>query len=757
MSRFNKKRFTFVTGKGFLNNLGFNQILDDITTNRNGVTKYKFVTTVADEIRNSIPPDDEDLVFPVVEVPEPSVNLLWRQTEVGDVVTKSTTTRQHTHTNRRRFRSDINFGIDTTTTTSSQTTTTTDVTASTVSTLIPYMRGKRVYFSASAVKPNAKLHAFFDGFDVTNLCRLTNGQNYGELKVSENGRISGYFDLPHGRFKAGIREFTIRDVVDPTKEVVTTTATAKYRSQGVRNDTTITYNISSVTNVQTNVHTQNVSWKDPLAQSFTTDNSGTPNGFFLSSIDLFFNVIESGDIVTVELRNVTNGYPNSNIYNEYTTVSLGSDDIKTSADGSVPTNFKFGTPVFLPKDGEYCFVVYSNSEKTELYISELGKRNYRKGDTFNATGEIIAKQPYLGSMFISQNRTTWTAEQTKDIKFNIYRCEFERNGVVKFANANKETGTTRHIKLLGKNPLVFKDGSNSVYVECLGHGMKEQDNFILAFGGDVPDTLFGIPKSQVQGTRLQVTSIDFRGFSFQLNSNAVGSGNAGGNHCAMLGYNHAFSVFDLRMRYTAVDGTLLTNKFAGRQINKYTDNSSANVADTDVINDSTNVLGDTYVIKNDGDGGIQIVSLLSTTETSLSPIIESNSVAVKLHRNLIDSESNKSPSMYIQKNVELSKPANQLKVFFDYNLQIGCGIVVEVLFNKNKDDYYNAKDSEWVVINPTTPLITHINDTEYKTATYQIDNAGFNSFAVRIKFTSLNNAIVPSIANYRAIALLTTN
>ena len=62
------------------------------------------------------------------------------------------------------------------------------------------------------------------------------------------------------------------------------------------------------------------------------------------------------------------------------------------------------------------------------------------------------------------------------------------------------------------------------------------------------------------------------------------------------------------MRYTAVDGTLLTNKFAGRQINKYNDNSSANVADTDVINDSTNILDDTYVIKNDGDGGIQIVS-----------------------------------------------------------------------------------------------------------------------------------------------------
>ena len=99
MSKFKTNRFTYATGKGFLNNMGFNLILDDVTTNRTGVTKYKFVSTIADEIRNPIPPDDEDTLFPVVEVPAPIVNLLWRQTEVGDVVTKSSTTRQHTHTN----------------------------------------------------------------------------------------------------------------------------------------------------------------------------------------------------------------------------------------------------------------------------------------------------------------------------------------------------------------------------------------------------------------------------------------------------------------------------------------------------------------------------------------------------------------------------------------------------------------------------------------------------------------------------------
>ena len=749
----NNKRYW--TSNKFYQNKTLDMILDGITTDINGVSKFKFVNTFADEIHNSIP-KKVDIQFPVVEVPSPSVHYLWKQHEVGDVVTSSKTTREVTGRKKRRFRDDIYYGIDTTTTTKSQTETTTDVTANTVSSLIPFMRAKRIYFRASSMKPNSKLYAFFDGFDVTNLCTLTSGETGKVLKVGENGRISGFFDLPADRFKSGVRDFVLRDVIDPSKDVATTTASAKYRSQGVRNDTTITYNITNVTSVQTSVNRQAVSWKDPVAQSFSVDTAGTPNGFFLSSIDLFFSSVESGDIVTVEVRKVTNGYPNSNKFNEYSSVELGSDDVKVSADGSVATNFKFGTPIYLPNDSEYCFVIYSNSEKTEIFVSELGKRNFLKGDTLNATGEIIAKQPYLGSLFISQNRTTWNAEQTKDVKFKIYRCEFDDVGIVRFANKTfLNDGTSNHVKLLNSNPLRFKNNSAEVYIECLGHGMKEGDKFLLSFGNDVPETLFGVPKSLLQGVVLTVNKSDFVGFSVLLGVNAEGEGNAGGEYCSLVGYNIAYSAFDLRMKYSAVDGTNVINKFGGRRIDRYSNNNT--VTDIDVLNDKTNVLDKTYIVKNNADGGFQLISTLSTDDKCLSPIIESNTASVKLHRNLIDGAENNTPAMYIQKNVELSKPSNQLKIFFDYNLRAGCGIIVEVLFNKNKDDYYNAKDSEWQVINPLSPLVVNLNANDYQLASYQVSNAGFNSFAVRIRFTTLNNAIVPSIANYRAIALLTTD
>ena len=65
---------------------------------------------------------------------------------------------------------------------------------------------------------------------------------------------------------------------------------------------------------------------------------------------------------------------------------------------------------------EYCFVVYSNSNDYECFIS-------RMGETDLITGETISGQPYAGSLFLSQNVSTWTAEQTDDMKFTMKICK----------------------------------------------------------------------------------------------------------------------------------------------------------------------------------------------------------------------------------------------------------------------------------------------------------------------------------------------
>jgi hypothetical protein len=67
---------------------------------------------------------------------------------------------------------------------------------------------------------------------------------------------------------------------------------------------------------------------------------------------------------------------------------------------------------------EYCFVVISDSLDYNIWISELGEQD-------RDTGEYINTQPFLGSMFTSQNNSTWTPEQTKDVKFQINKCVFD--------------------------------------------------------------------------------------------------------------------------------------------------------------------------------------------------------------------------------------------------------------------------------------------------------------------------------------------
>ena len=60
----------------------------------------------------------------------------------------------------------------------------------------------------------------------------------------------------------------------------------------------------------------------------------------------------------------------------------------------------------------------------------------RLGQTTLDGSRLISQQPYLGSMFKSQNASTWTAEQNEDVKFKINRCKFTENteGTVHLVN-----------------------------------------------------------------------------------------------------------------------------------------------------------------------------------------------------------------------------------------------------------------------------------------------------------------------------------
>ena len=210
-------------------------------------------------------------------------------------------------------------------------------------------------------------------------------------------------------------------------------------------------------------------WGDPLAQSFLCEADG---GMMLTSVDVFFETKDNSMPVSVEVRTMVNGYPGQTVL-PFSTVTHNPSAVNTSSDGSVATTFTFESPVYVEENVEYALVVYSNSNEYNMFISRMGEKDL-------ASGQTIAGQPYAGSLFLSQNASTWTAEQTDDMKIKIKVAKFDTSKIsdLRFEN------DALPVSSLQNNPIETYDGQTYVKVYNYLHGMYDsvgdKDNVIIA-------------------------------------------------------------------------------------------------------------------------------------------------------------------------------------------------------------------------------------------------------------------------------------
>lgn len=217
-----------------------------------------------------------------------------------------------------------------------------------------------------------------------------------------------------------------------------------------------------------------VPWRDPLAQTFMLNESSdiirrdnnlqssTSAGLFIEAVGLYFKNRDSYLPVTVQIRTVENGYPSGNVI---VSTTLYAWQVQTSSDSTVETTVEFDDPVFLEYNTEYAIVLLTNSLKYEVWIARMGEA------VVGSTTQVITSQPTLGSLFKSQNSSTWTAEQLEDLKFKIYRMKFDKSkaGLIQFEN--RSLGYT----LLKPNCLYAKEGSTSIWVYHDNHGFDVGD------------------------------------------------------------------------------------------------------------------------------------------------------------------------------------------------------------------------------------------------------------------------------------------
>ena len=295
---------------------------------------------------------------------------------------------------------------------------------------------------------------------------ITNVRLISDLSAT----LIGSFNVPnpninvHPKFETGSKVFTLINNDSNDQNAATTIAEEGFTSSGtletvqeniisVRNArienkqefenrsvsrTTGTQVISTQTVSQSTSQNVNIVWYDPLAQSFLVEDS---TGVFLTRCDVFFRSKDDTDIpVTFQIRTMQGGFPTRKVL-PFSEIILEPNQVSTSGDGSVATSFVFKAPVYLEGGQEYCVCIASNSTKYSVYICRIGENDL-------LTQTFISNQPTLGSLFKSQNASTWEPSQWEDLKFTLYRADFIQSGSAEFYSPELTEGNNQIATLL---------------------------------------------------------------------------------------------------------------------------------------------------------------------------------------------------------------------------------------------------------------------------------------------------------------------
>ena len=206
---------------------------------------------------------------------------------------------------------------------------------------------------------------------------------------------------------------------------------------------------SASTTVQTEQPRLTGEYKDPLAQSFVVDDV---TGVYLTRIDLYFQEVPldpTAAPVTVQIREVELGTPNQRIL-PFSEVSLNPDEIEVSLDSSVATSFNFESPVYLNGQREYAVVILSESTEYRVWTSRLGEVDISSINSLESEQILVTTQRLLGSLFKSQNASTWTPSQYEDLTFDLYRADFVPTGNIQLFNP----GLDQQLEIIPPNGVV---------------------------------------------------------------------------------------------------------------------------------------------------------------------------------------------------------------------------------------------------------------------------------------------------------------
>ena len=649
---------------------------------------------------------------------------------------------------------------------------------------VPFIRSRKVFFKGELLKPNTKVYPFFNGTEVSTFCKAESFQEFSDrtevityegetthpagtsaLTTNANGVVEGSFVIPRNsalKFKTGTRTFKLTDSATNNSDDETTYAETQYHAEGliesIQKEIMSTKVASFVTTelndartlVDTSVQTS-VEWIDPLAQTFLVDTEG---GIFCKSLNLFFRTKDASIPVRVSIRSVVNGTPTQKIVPGADKVVYPSS-VNISEDASAATTVTFDHPIYLAQNQEYAIVLMAQSDSYEAWVAEMG--GFDKTNPNNR----ITKQPYGGVFFTSQNASTWTPEQSRDLKFNLNRCVFSGSGAV--LNLVHDSIPA---KLLPLNPMLSTSGSAVVKVFHKNHGMQNANNPVVIISGA---TAFnGIAAANINGTRtINPSTVTHDTYEFTTGSSDTASATGSGGGAAVFATeNKQMDVIRPVIQSLTVPGTSIRYYM--------TPYSETEVASTEgeVLANENVILSSPKSIASDANSTTKTFNLrcvFSTASDNISPVIDMNRASLYTIQNRVidntvgdelSATGGNQLARYITKKVELAEEADKIDVFLNVNRPRSANVDLyfRVVEGGSSTDISTVA---WQVATPLEGIAINDNPNVFKEIQYSIDPGGagytaspdtFGTMQFKIVLRSSNSATVPQVKDFRAIA-----
>ena len=660
---------------------------------------------------------------------------------------------------------------------------------------VPFIRSRKIFFKAQLMKPSTKVYAYFDGVNVTDFCAETayvefatrtgvvTHEGESAANASDNlitngsGLVEGSFIIPRNaalKFQTGVREFRLTDSITNNKDEETTFAEAQYHAQGLMESvesrivsTKVPRLVQSELNQDRTVVDTTVSetteWIDPVAETILIDKAG---GIFAKSVDLFFKTISTTIPVRVTIRSTQNGVPTQRIVPGadkivYPTDIVSDPSTFANATAATATNFAFDYPVYLAQDTEYAIVITSQSDDYEVWIAEMG------GFDVTNTSERITKQPYNGVFFTSANASTWTPEQSKDLKFKLNRASFSGS-----SSTLTLVNDILPPKKLGGNPFVTAQNSNVVTVTHKNHGMYGGGTTTIAGAVDTN----GITAAQLNGNRV-IANITHDSYTITAGGTATnttaGIGAGGGSAVTATENRHMDVIYpvisNITLPGTAVRYFLTT--YSAKSINGTETAYQAKAEKEILVNknftfDAPSLIG-SAINESTSMGSAKSFKLrcvLSTTDEAISPVIDLNRASIHTIENIISSSGGSETtstggaelSRYITKKVELNEEADSITMFLNvlrpgasnvdlYYRTLEGGSSADI----NDVTFIAATPSESIPVSESSFSEVRYDLTESVLTAANIGSFGTVQFKIVLRSTSTSNP--PLIKDFRAI------